>query len=106
VRGLNGELEKFNAKLNEDVRQAETRIGQQRQSSAQLAKERKDLDDRITAANQQLALANRELDDVKAFRAKRPQPSRELDAEIEKYERLLTQARSDTQALASVRQSI
>ena len=106
VRGANGDLEKYNARLNEDVRQAEARIDKGQQSAGQLAKEREDLDGRIRTANTQLAAAEKELQDLKQFRARRPTPSRELDAEIDKYERLLAQARSDTQALASVRQRI
>ena len=88
------------------MRAAEARINKGQQSATQLAKEREGLDARIKDSYTQLAAAEKELQDLKRFRQSQPKPSKDLDAEIQKYEQLLAQAQNDTKALASVRQRI
>lgn len=111
VRGLNEDGQQLNTELQARVDAASkrfasltTQTGRLKVSTDQLAKERKQLDDEIKAANQQVALQGNALTEAKAFQAKRTSP--DLDSEIAKQERLLADARRHVAAMASMRQSL
>ena len=107
VRGLNEDTEKFNQRLSGQVVTVENQIKQGRLSQAKLVQTREALDKEVQAAGTQLKAANKELDDMKRFRAQQvARNSPELDREITRLESLLAEAQQNTTALASLRQRI
>jgi uncharacterized protein YeaO (DUF488 family) len=113
VRGVNEDTEKLNQQLCQRVTQVTRHTDQvvasiQRKSISpeQLSKERDALDNEVKAANTQVALVKRALDDMKRFQAQQARKSRELDAEIAELQRLYAKTQRETSALASQRQRI
>ncbi len=116
VRGLNEDSEKLNQDLNARVEQVSkrtnrivTQMNEGAISQQELAKERERLLKEETAAKDQITLEKSALEDMKQFQARQVQTgneSAELDAEIEKQERLLSETQNATRALAAQRQRI
>ena len=107
VQQANASMVTFNSQLNTQVQEAQAKISKARGSQAQAQKTANELDQQIKEADAQLNAADRELEGLKQFKAQRKgPPSPTLDAEIARYEKLLQEARSDTQALAQVRYSL
>lgn len=113
VRGLNEDAQQFNTELAQRVDAATQRVaalsaktGQQRATTERLTKERKQLDDEINAASQQIALQKDALTEVKGFQKKRTTASSALDSEIAKQERLLADAQRQLAALTQLRERV
>jgi hypothetical protein len=116
VRGLNEDSEKLNQDLNARVEQVSKRtdkivaqVNEGAISRQELIKEREGLLKEENAAKGQVALEKSALDDMKRFQARQAQAgneSAELDAEIQKQERLLAETQNATRALAAQRQRI
>jgi hypothetical protein len=116
VRGLNEDSEKLNQDLNARVEQVSKRtdkivaqVNEGAISRQELIKEREGLLKEENAAKDQVALEKSALDDMKRFQARQAQAgneSAELDAEIQKQERLLAETQNATRALAAQRQRI
>lgn len=110
VKGLNEDGEKLNADLRQRVTAARQRVDdltqQGARASAQLAKERARIDDELKVARQDVALQKQALDEIKVYQRKRSTPSKELDAEIARQERLLADTQRQVDDLASVRQRV
>jgi len=116
VRGLNEDSEKLNQDLNARVEQVSKRtdriVAQTNEgtiSRQELIKEREGLLKEENAAKDQIALEKSALEDMKRFQAQQAQAgneSAELDAEIQKQERLLAETQNATRALAAQRQRI
>ncbi len=110
VKGLNEDGEKLNADLRQRVTVATQRVDdltkQGARASAQLAKERARIDDELKVARQDVALQKQALDEVRVYQRKRSTPSKELDAEIARQERLLADTQRQVDELASVRQRV
>ena len=70
------------------------------------AKKRQVLSQDVQVANDHLASAEKELQDLKNFQSQQPQTSDELDAEIADIEQNLAQLRENTSELASLSQRI
>lgn len=110
VQGLNEDVAKFNRTLNQQIRDTQAKINEKQASQQQRAKTLENLDKQIDAAEKQIQVADDALVEMKQDRAKRtgrPSPElAQLDQDIDKYEQLLKQSKSDTQALASLRQRV
>ncbi|MBA4142883.1 MAG: hypothetical protein H0X43_07725 [Nitrosospira sp.] len=122
VQGLNEDSEKLNRELNarvDEISQHTDRTVEQIQqgtiSSQQLAKERETLLKEETAAKEQVVVQEAALADMKRFQAEQLHKTSgvedkalhaELDAEIQKQERLLEETKRTTTAFASQRQRI
>lgn len=107
VRGLNADTDKFNRQLRDNVQAAQQQINQGNLSGQALEKQRKQLNDQISGSNTQLQALDKELADMKRYRGQASTPSSPaLDGEIGRLEALLADARSNTTALASLRQRI
>jgi hypothetical protein len=113
VRGVNQDTEAFNQQLADKVKntqqlvdaaQSKTEAGKLSQEEQE--KSRATLDQDIKAASDQVAMATRELEDLKRFRSTQTQQSAALDAEITRLDQLLAQAQRNTSALASLRQRL
>lgn len=113
VRGLNEDGAQLNAELRQRVDAATQRVadlsaktGSQRASADRIAKERKQLDDEISAANKQVSLQSGALTEAKGFQAKRTTASADLDSEIAKQGRLLADAQRQLVALSQLRERV
>jgi predicted RNase H-like nuclease (RuvC/YqgF family) len=107
VRGLNADTEAYNAQLKTNIADAQAKINQGNLSAQALEQSRTNLTQQVADANKQLAAGEQQLADMKRFRAQQPPANRtQLDPEIARLESLLAEARSNTNALASLRQRI
>jgi hypothetical protein len=109
ARGINEDTQQYNVRLAREVADREQRIARlqtatQNQETAQreLAKEKQALSARVTDANNQLAVAQQELVNLKQFRATQASSSKALDDQIVLLEANLAEMKSNTTALASM----
>ena len=107
VRALNADTAQFNAQLASDVARTRDQIDAGALTGQKLADQRKALDERIDGARKQVASANTELVNMKAYRAQKTTPKNaDLDAQIAMLEHTVTEARANTTSLANQRQRI
>ncbi len=106
VRGVNADTDAYNRQLRKDVADAEGKIDSGRLSARALEGQRKDLDAKIASSDKQLQSMEAALGDMKRYRVQRNPSSPQLDGEIARLETLLADARSNSTALASLRQRI
>ena len=114
VRGVNQDSERFNAELQQKMQNAarqteqfQDQIAAGRATQQQIAQRRNKLDREISDANQQVESMESALEDMRRFRdSNAGQASPQLDQQIETLSQTLDQARSNTQALAGLRQRV
>ena len=113
VRGLNDDAERLNGELSERVLAATKRsdellaqVQAKRASAERLAAERTHLDEELKEANKQVALQRGAAVEMKAYQAKQSTPSKNLDEQIAKQDRLLVDTQRQLEALASVRERV
>lgn len=107
AREVNRTTQELNGKRQALIDRADGELRQARAREAQLAELRQTLDDQLALARSDTARGERALAEIGQLRT-RPQArdSAELDAQIAQLERALAQARSQTAALASMRQRL
>jgi hypothetical protein len=109
ARDVNRETEGYNRRLEAELDQVSAKIEKKQLTRQELAKEKRALTSDAREANKQLALAQKDLRDMKAFRRRQieqGQRSEELDRQIAKMEENLTDMKKYTSALASLSQRI
>jgi SMC interacting uncharacterized protein involved in chromosome segregation len=78
---------------------------EQVQNEELLAKKQQ-LNEKVKTAQSDLASAEEQLQELKSFRSRQTNPSKELDTEIKKLETSLAQLKSNTSSLAALNQRI
>ena len=118
ARGLNEDSEAYNKQLAKDVASVTSTADQlakqtekQRQDNKSLVKTREQLQEKVESAKTQLAAVEKELQDLKSFRAQnakvtKGKSSKDLDAEIVALEDKVAKMKSNTTALANQSQRI
>ena len=106
ARGVNQDTEECNQRLENEIGALVAKVNQQQITQQELEKERQALNQKVQVANDQLALAEKELHELKRFQSQQPQTSDELDTEIADLEQNLAQLRKNTSELASLSQRI
>jgi hypothetical protein len=113
ARGLTDDTEKYNKQLKKDVAaltpEIETLaegIKQGQVQEGELKAKKQELNEKVQIAEQDLAKAGEQLQDLKNFKSRQAKSSKELDTEIKKLEGSLAQLKSNTTALASLNQKI
>lgn len=109
ARGVNQDTKEYNQRLEKEIKEMEAlvaKVDQQQITQQKLEKKRQVLSQDVQVANDHLASAEKELQDLKNFQSQQPQTSDELDAEIADIEQNLAQLRENTSELASLSQRI
>jgi DNA repair exonuclease SbcCD ATPase subunit len=113
ARGLSEDTEKYNKQLKKDVAaltpEIDTLAEGIKQGQAQegdLKAKKQELNEKVKIAEQDLAKADEQLQDLRNFKSRQAKASKELDTEIKKLEGSLAQLKSNTTALASLNQKI
>jgi exonuclease VII small subunit len=111
VRGLNEDGAQLNRELQARVESASQRVAalaeqsrRQQVTAEQVARERRQLDGEIRAANQQVTLQQGALVEVKGLQKRGTSP--DLDREIARQDRLLAQAQQHLATMVSMRESL
>lgn len=109
--GVNQDTQEYNQRLEREITNLKpemdnvvARIHRNDITQGQLEQERQKLDTKVTAADKQLTLAQRELNNLRSFQ--RTQTSNELDQQIADLGAKVATLERNTQALASQRQRI
>lgn len=113
ARGVNEDTQKYNRKLASDVTTFKSDIDrlvaqnkkEQVQNEELLAKKQQ-LNEKVKTVQNDLASAEEQLQELKSFRSRQTNPSKELDMEIKKLEGSLAQLKSNTSSLAALNQRI
>lgn len=113
AEGVNQDTQEANRLLAQEIRASEDKVNalavktQQHQATQrELESQRQDLAKKVKAAEDQHALAARQLDELNQFRSRQPQGSPELDAQIAKLETQLQELKHNTTTLASLSQRL
>ena len=106
AHGVNQETKECNQRLEKEIEAQVAKVNQQQITQQELEKERQALNRKVQVANDQLALAEKELQELKRFQSQQPQTSDELDTEIADLEQNFAQLRRNTSELASLKQRI
>jgi len=113
ARGVNEDTQEYNRHLEEDLNASTEKVDtlivkrdNQQVTQRALDKEKRALAAKVKDYNEQVALAEKQLQEMKNFRAQQTQTSGELDAEIVKLEETVAKLKNNTNALASLSQRI
>jgi hypothetical protein len=113
ARGVNEDTRDYNARLQQEVRDLAPKVAElaakkkrQEITGQELAREKQALSTKISIANNQLTVGQKELQELKRFRSGQKKTSEALDAEIKALEQNLAQMKTNTTALASLNQRI
>jgi hypothetical protein len=115
ARGVNEDSAAFNKQLKVRLDTVTKQVETKKVSQQQQEQERKQLDDELKKVSFQVAVMENALKELEQFKAQKAakisneaerQKSEALDAEIAHLQRLVEEARSNTTAMASLRQSI
>lgn len=113
ARDINEDTKAYNTLLAEEIEGLKpridslvTKIAKNQVSQQELVNEKEALDRQVVAAGTQAELAEEQLVELAEFRARQPQGSEELDAEIEILENSLSQLKSNTRELAMLSQRL
>lgn len=106
ARGVNQDTQECNHRLEKEIEAQVAKVNQQQITQQELEKERQALNRKVQVANDQLALAEKELQKLKGFQFQQTQRSDELDTEIADLEQSLAELRRNTSKLASLKQRI
>jgi len=94
------------SEFDQKVSALKAKTGKQKTISKELAAEKKKINEELKNARNGLAIAERDLNNSKAFRSTQSTPSPELDAEITRLENNLAELRKNSNALAALSQRI
>jgi hypothetical protein len=111
LQDVNGDTEGLNAELSGKIGEATARtdagvesLAQGEMTQSELAQLRAILDNEVSFAQHQLDAASSELQAAEQYRSRQPAPTRAaLDAEIDRLQALLNEARRQTTALIAQR---
>ncbi|CAN5721756.1 hypothetical protein BH18PSE1_BH18PSE1_11280 [soil metagenome] len=113
AHGVTGDTQKYNEQLASEINDSATKVNtlaaqykNQQITQQQLVAERQDMGKKVQNAENQLKLADEQLDDLKRFRSKQTGPSDPLDIEITRLEGQLAQLKTNTTTLASLSERI
>ncbi len=113
ARGVNEDTQEYNRHLEEDLNASTEKVDtlivkrdNQQVTQRALDKEKQALAAKVKDYNEQIALAEKQLQEMNSFRAQQTQTSGELDAEIVKLEETVAKLKNNTNALASLSQRI
>ncbi|MDQ3564756.1 MAG: YMGG-like glycine zipper-containing protein [Pseudomonadota bacterium] len=113
AHGVNEDTQKYNVQLASEINDSAVKVNtlaaqykNQQITQQQLVTERQNMSKKVQDAENQLQIANEQLDDLKRFRSQQPGPSDTLDIEITRLEGQLAQLKTNTSTLASLSQRI
>ncbi|MGH8545017.1 MAG: YMGG-like glycine zipper-containing protein [Gammaproteobacteria bacterium] len=113
AHGVNEDTQKYNGQLASEINDSAAKVNtlaaqykNQQITQQQLVAERQNMSKKVQEAENQLQLANEQLDDLKRFRSQQTGPSDALDIEITRLEGQLAQLKTNTTTLASLSQRI